>query len=47
MLFDRKKKLVDCSFLLLILGGLDFGIYCKFMVYTRIFLLKGGRDDRC
>jgi len=26
---------------------LDVGIYYKFIVYTRIYLLKGGRDDRC
>jgi hypothetical protein len=47
MLFERKKKLVDCSSRSLHVGGSGFRVYCKFIVHMRIFLLKGGRDDRC
>jgi hypothetical protein len=40
MLFVRKKKLVDGSSLSLLISGLDFRIYYKFLVYARIFFIE-------
>jgi hypothetical protein len=40
MLFERKKKLVDCSSRSLHVGGSDFMIYCKFIVRYENFFIE-------